>query len=168
MWKINDIDISEVYGVYLKKGAYDTLLQYPSVKQYLTEDLRDMNGERVLVQNVRKSARSVNITCYMVAFSQDDFWAKHDGFLKLLTQENILDLTLVKHNRTHRFYYVDCGGFTKLSNLVGTGKKYSEFTLTLREIDPNNVTKEEELISESGAIITTERNEPINANINIY
>lgn len=167
MWKINDIDISEVYGVYLKKGAYDALLQYPSVKSYLQEDLRDMDGERVMVQNVRKQPRNVSLSCYLVADSKEDFWAKYDGFLKLLTQEGELEFCIVNHNRTYRFYYLDCSGFSKLTTIEGSGKKYCEFVLSLREPNPDNITAEHTLLSESGAIIETENGEPINANVKV-
>lgn len=168
MWLINRTDISERFGVYLKKGAYSSLLSYPTAKPYLTEETRDEDGERVLIQNQRRQARIVSLPCVLVADDQNDFWRKYDEFVQFLLGEGVFDFTMEEHNRTYRFYYVECSDFTNLKPIKGSGKKYSDFTLTLREPNPKNVRRTDVLNAETGEYITTEDGETIKIDVSIY
>lgn len=166
MWTINGEDITQRFGVYLRKGAYNALLSYAGSKQYLTEDVRDEDGERVFVENPRKQARSVSIPCVMTADGQTDFWSKHDDFISFLMSAGLFEFKLEVHNRIYRFYYQECGDFSALKPIKGEGsKKYCEFSLTLREPNPDIVLKESILAAEDSEIITTENEDEIIVNL---
>lgn len=168
MWSINNTNISEAFGVFLQKGAYQSLVSYPSVKQYLTEEIRDDDGENVLVENTRRQARNVSLPCIIIADNQTDFWGKYDAFVQFLLNEGVFDFKLEAHNRIYRFYYVECSDFRNLKPLKGGSKKYSEFTLTLREPNPRNVRRTDSLQAENGEFVTTEDGELINVDVDIY
>lgn len=159
MWTIDNTKLSD-FGVYVEKGSYSEMMSMPSMKTYLTEDVREIHGERVDVRMQRKQARSISIRCCMIAESTADFFLKHDSFVRFMTERSLFEFKLVKHNRIYMYFYEGCSDFSTLKPFTG-GRMVSEFTLNLREPNPDDVFREVGLISESGNAIITESGDEI-------
>lgn len=162
MWTIDNTKLSD-FGVYVEKGSYSEMMSMPGMKTYLTEDVREIHGERVDVRMQRKQARSISIRCCMIAESTADFFLKHDSFVRFMTERSLFEFKLVKHNRIYMYYYEGCSDFSALKPFTG-GKMVSEFTLNLREPNPDDIFSEVNLASETNDLIITESGKEIIVN----
>ena len=165
-WLMNGVDISDTYGVYLKKGAYDALMNYPSMKEYMTEDVREENGERILFSMPRTGAMDVTIPVYLVADSRSEWFTRYEGFLRFLVNAGIMTLHLNMHNRNYRMIYQSCEVLKSLRRQQG--RMYSEIDLVFRIPDTHNVTYDDVLLSEGGTEILTEGGDNITISINVF
>ncbi len=159
-WKINGTDISEEFGVFLKKGANDAFLRLPDMKEYLSEGCRESDGERAYVENPRMQARDITLNCYMVAGSAEALWTRRDTFLAFLKGAGLMDFELVRYNRTHKVYYKGCSSLSRISR-INSGDVYITFALTLRETDPSDVYTKNLLSSEDSGLVLTEEGDRI-------
>ena len=158
VWTINGIDISEQFGIYIKKGSYDALLDLGQMKDYLSEDFREDNGERVCFDMPRKQARNVVIEFYLVSDTEEEFWRRYDDFGKFIAGD-VLDLHLVLHDRTHRLLFVGSNGYHRLTR-SWRGKMVHQLSLTFREPNPAFVFTQDNLLAlEDGGIVLDEDEE---------
>lgn len=162
---INDIDISAVYGAYFKKGAYNTLMSYPSVKEYLTEEVREENGERTLIVMPRVKARTVTMDMYIVGGDKADAQIKSEQFLVFLLNSGEFLLHLVSRNRGYRLSFV--GGEARRA-ITEKGRTYIEMSIQFKQDDPSNVIMLDYLAAESNEYVITEDGEQIAITDNIY
>lgn len=157
-WIINDIDITKEFGVFLKKGSYANLIKYSDSKDYLTEEVRDIDGENVFLRNTRLKSRDVDLYFYMNANDPEDFFRKRDMFISFL-RNGILRFRIVKHNRTHLLYYKSCKSFKGLTSFKKT--IWFELSITFREPNPSKILKEDILQTEQGIDLKYENNKSI-------
>ena len=158
-WKINGIDITDTYGVLLRKGANDAFMRLPDVKEYLTETCREEDGERVYVANTRMAARDISVNMILTAPDAQILWRRRDAFLDFL-KSSVLDFELVLYNRTYRLYYKNCSALSRISNLHN-GDVFVSFTVTFREPDPANVRESNFLGAEDSDKVLTEAGDRI-------
>lgn len=165
LWTINGIDISTEWGAHLKKGAYNALLRYPVMKDYLTEDWREYDGEEATVWKPRTKARDVQMTFIVKGDSAADFWGKRDAFLAYLKTAGLFEFRLERHNRAFMFYFKGGDSHNLLSKVIEEdGCVYAEMTLSFREPDTARVFKEESLQAESGEDLQAQSDETLTAN----
>lgn len=158
-WKINGIDITDTYGVLLRKGANDAFMRLPDVKEYLTETCREEDGERAYVANTRMVARDISVNMILTAPDAQILWRRRDAFLDFL-KSGVLDFELVLYNRTYRLYYKNCSALSRISNLHN-GDVFVSFTVTFREPDPVNVRESNFLGAEDSDKVLTETGDRI-------
>ena len=153
-WKINDVDIHERFGVLLKRGAYDEIFRTAPTKSYLTEDVREIEGERVVFFNPRSKARDVSIPIFIEADDMADFFRKYDDFCRFLKEQPI-KLELCRHNRIYTYYFKQCNSMTNHTK-YHDDKIVVECVLLLREVNPNNILTRVYLAQENEEYILTE------------
>lgn len=158
-WKINGIDITDTYGVLLRKGANDAFMRLPDVKEYLTETCREEDGERVYVADTRMAARDISVNMILTAPTAPILWRRRDAFLDFL-KSGVLDFELVLYNRIYRLYYKSCSALSRISNLHN-GDVFVSFTVTFREPDPANVRESNFLGAEESDKVLTEEGDQI-------
>lgn len=158
-WKINGIDITDTYGVLLRKGANDAFMRLPDVKEYLTETCREEDGERAYVADTRIAARDFSVNMILTAPDAQILWRRRDAFLDFL-KSGVLDFELVLYNRTYRLYYKNCSALSRISNLHN-GDVFVSLTVTFREPDPANVRESNFLGAEDSDKVLTEAGDRI-------
>lgn len=160
-WKINGIDITDTYGVLLRKGANDAFMRMPDVKEYLTETCREENGERTYVADTRMTARDISVGMILTAPDAQTLWRRRDSFFALL-KSGMLDFELTLYNRTYGLYYKNCSALSRISALH-KGDVFVSFTVTFREPDTANVRESNLLAVEGvgGDKVLTERGDHI-------
>lgn len=159
LWKINDIDITEEFGVVLKRGAYNAIFQLPAAKGYLTESTREQDGESVVFFNPKSEARDITIPIYIGASDLTDFWDKYNRFTAFI-KNNPIELSLEAHNRVYRLYYKSCNAYTHRTKFLDR-QIYVECSLVVREPNPAGVLERTFLSQEIGDYLLTEDNEEI-------
>lgn len=166
-WEINGTDIA-MWGLALKRGSYDSLLAYPAVKEYLTEDIRENNGEDVIVAMPRVRARSVLLT-FVLYGEHYQMWDRYESFLARLMMFGTFTFTCVEHNRNYRLRF-ESGESRREIMMKGTGKQMLEITLRFKQDNPLDVTQSFELKTEgsNSVNITTESGENIIVEFGIY
>lgn len=165
LYTINDIDISAEFGAYFKKGAYDSLMTYPSVKEYLTEEVREENGERTLVQMPRVKARIITMEVLIKGADKEDAQIKSERFLAFLMNAGEFFLHLVVRNRGYHLLFV--GGESRRA-IKERGETYLELAIQFKQNDPSDVTEYMNLATEATDDIITEAGDDIIVTTNVY
>lgn len=165
LWTINDIDISAEFGAYFKKGAYNTLMCYPTVKDYLTEEVREENGERTLVQMPRVKARTFTMEVLIKGADKEDAQIKSERFLAFLMNAGEFFLHLVVRNRGYRLLFV--GGESRRA-IKERGETYLVLAIQFKQNDPSDVTEYMNLATEATDDIITEAGDDIIVTTNVY
>lgn len=161
-WTINDVDITDEFGLLVKKGSYSNLLKYSDAKEYLTENVRDEDGERAFLAYPHIEARDVELTFFVMAQGDEDFFVKRDNFLRFMLREGRLQFRMERHNRSHLLYYKSCKSYKSLSgSLSPTKEVWYEFSITFREPNPNTILKRDVLELEAGGNVQYESGEDI-------
>ena len=166
-WFFNDIDITQKFGLSLKKGAYNGIFRLCETKDYLYEDTREQDGSKAYLKDPRFKYRDIDVGFYLCAESTDDFWTKYNDLVSFLHSVSWIDFFLKKHNRNYRVIYLSCSNLNALKKNYD-GAVYVEITLSFREVNPYNVSERHLLISEDGECINTENGEELIVNKNIY
>ena len=166
MWKINDVDITSRFGAYLKRGSYDSLMLYPRMKEYVTEDVREEDGERVHVDMKNVKARTITLSFYIVS-DKGSFNKNYESFLRFLIDESTFCLYLVKQNRQFRLRYE--GGVSRREIMMKGDTYYCEVSIEFRQDNPFDVTESNFIIHENREEeIVTEQGIEIGSFINVY
>lgn len=158
LWKINGVNISNEYGVYMLKGSYDNLLTLPSTKEYLTEQTREIHGEKAYIFDTRYEARDVTLQFVMSSDDLQHLMERRDSFLSFICGR--CELELCRHNRFYYLYYKSTSNWSRITRL-NDGSVYVKFSITFRETDPSDVREVDYLQAETGENITTELGEDI-------
>lgn len=129
---INDVDVS-VYGVSLDSSALSTLMTPPSLKDWVSNECRDENGERYLKTSVPKQdKRELSLTFNLLAPNVDTFHSRYASFCQLLT-DGILNIrTKYQPEIVYRCIFVKCSQFTEFA------LEMASFSLSLIEPDPTD------------------------------
>ena len=77
-------DIFLTYGVCLKKGAYESLLEYPAPKSLITWSDRRNNGVEYLADSdtMRVDKKNVSISVLLMAENESDYYQKYEALFK--------------------------------------------------------------------------------------
>ena len=80
-------DIFLTYGVCLKKGAYESLLEYPASKSLITWSDRRNNGVEYLADSdtIRVDKKNVSISVLLMAENEADYYKKYEALFKRIT-----------------------------------------------------------------------------------
>ena len=80
-------DIFLTYGVCLKKGAYESLLEYPAPKSLITWSDRRNNGVEYLADSdtMRVDKKNVSISVLLMAENEADYYQKYEALFKRIT-----------------------------------------------------------------------------------
>lgn len=134
------IDLSTTYGVRLLRGAYETLLAPPSLKDYITNDSRLQNGVQYAKTGAKVKQREVRLRIILDGgneYGEKDeqiksYYDRYESFLTKLTAEPIICLKVMALNRIFKLVYSSCERNEYFSY------KASIFTLAFIEPDPSD------------------------------
>lgn len=125
-------DLFNVYGVRLIRGCYETLLTPPAVKDYVTNETRLQHGTIYAADGSynKQRARDISLDVVLEAESYDDYLAKYEAFLLLLTS-GVIQLKVPRLKRVFKLVYKSCSKFNFYSYRKAT------FTIDFTEPDPS-------------------------------
>ncbi len=120
-------------GIKLIKGAYDELIKFPPMKDYLTNNSRLENGVRYLAkqQYTKVNEKAFSIQFIMYAASKATLYQNLETFLGIISA-GAFELKITTLGKVFRLVYTDC---QRLETYRG---KYATFELALIEPDPTN------------------------------
>ena len=126
-------DIFLIYGVCLKKGAYESLLEYPAPKSLIIWSDRRNNGVEYLADSdtMRVDKKNVSISVLLMAENEADYYKKYEALFKRITS-GILFLKIPTLGKVFKLVY------SKQSNLTKLNKKSSIFALNFVEPNPTD------------------------------
>lgn len=126
-------DIFLTYGVCLKKGAYESLLEYPAPKNLITWSDRRNDGIEYLADKdtIRVDKKNVSVNVVLFAESEADYYTKYEAFFKRITS-GILYLKIPTLGKVFKLVYSKQSGLSKIN------KKTSIFALNFVEPNPTD------------------------------
>ena len=129
---INDTDVSTL-GVSMDSSALSTLMTPPPIKDWVTNAVRDENGERYLKSRVPKvDKRTFSLTFNLLAETEAEFLTRYAELCKIL-QAGVLNIrTSFQPSVVYRCLFVSCSQFAEYRREMGS------FTLSLVEPDPTD------------------------------
>lgn len=126
-------DIFSTYGICLRKGAYESLLEYPAPKNLITWSDRRNDGVEYLADKdtIRVDKKNVSVNVVLFAESKADYYAKYEAFFKRITS-GILYLKIPTLGKVFKLVYSKQSGLSKIN------KKTSIFALNFIEPNPTD------------------------------
>lgn len=126
-------DIFSTYGICLRKGSYESLLEYPAPKSLVTWSDRRKDGVEYLADKdtMRLDKKNVAIKVLLLGDSESDYYSKYEALFKRITG-GILYLKIPTLGRVFKLVY------SKQSNLTKINKKTSIFVLNFIEPNPSD------------------------------
>lgn len=103
-------DLFLVYGVRLLRGGYEQLLTPATLKDYVTNESRLEHGTRYIPVNARYKERSVSLEVVLTGSDYDDYLAKYEALMDLLTSGLVL-LRVPRLKRVYKFVYIGASKF---------------------------------------------------------
>jgi len=128
MITVDSIDISTAWGIEpAKDGYYNTLMQYPDIKDKISIDMPDRNGLNVLYgQSFLKHKE------FTLSFLCDSF-EHYNMFLNYMVAHPSVSWFDSLTNTTYHLEYLACSSFNRYSG-------YNMFVIKVREANPINRT----------------------------
>lgn len=141
------------FGIYTLKGTSDEINRVANVRENLKINTKAFHG--VLYENfdVRFRAKDATLKLLIKANSIADFWKRYNSFFWSLTQPELRTLYQSYSNTEYECYYKN-SSIVKFDILKG--KVWCEFNVTLTFTDFYPILDLPLLITEDGALITTE------------
>ena len=135
-------DIFNDFGVMLLRGCYEALLTPPAPKDYITNESRLQHGTQYTIPSgtTRTKQREVHLPAVLKGANYDDYLAKYEAFLELLTSGNV-QLKVLRLQRIFKLVYTGISKFEFRSQ--------KEATFTLEFVEPDITSRE--VISEDNA-----------------
>ena len=126
-------DIFTTYGICLRKGAYESLLEYPAPKNLITWSDRRNDGVEYLADKdtIRVDKKNVSVNVVLFAESEADYYTKYEAFFKRITS-GILYLKIPTLGKVFKLVYSKQSGLSKIN------KKTSIFALNFVEPNPSD------------------------------
>ena len=126
-------DIFTTYGICLRKGAYESLLEYPAPKSLITWSDRRNDGVEYLADKdtIRVDKKNVSVNVVLFAESEADYYTKYEAFFKRITS-GILYLKIPTLGKVFKLVYSKQSGLSKIN------KKTSIFALNFVEPNPSD------------------------------
>lgn len=106
---VNGIDAFSTWGVTFEDGAYEKLLAGDSMKDYITNESRSINGVQVLIKDPRLKERDVTVT-FIVMKTGTSFLSNFNNFVSVLRNGKIVEGKIYPLD----IYVVDLGMTFKL------------------------------------------------------
>ena len=125
MITVDSQDISTTWGIEpAKDGYYNGLMQFPDIKDRLTNDWTDQNGLQVQLGTgyLKHKEFTMNFLC--------DTYTHYESFLKYLVSHPNVAWFDGLLNQTFTLEYLACSSFNRYSD-------YNMFTIKVREANPN-------------------------------
>lgn len=152
MIEINGVNLRSK-GIIVEKGVKDVFLALPESKEYLTESVREYDGDTIVFHNPKLSSREVEISFILTAETENELWKLRDWFLSFL-HGSVLRFKLVDINRIYSLIYVSSDSTRK--SLVSTLKSHLSINVTFVEANPQDVRRDVYLADENGNFIVSE------------
>ena len=126
-------DIFTSYGICLRKGAYESLLEYPAPKNLITWSDRRNDGVEYLADKdtIRVDKKNVSVNVVLFAESEADYYTKYEALFKRITS-GILYLKIPTLGKVFKLVYSKQSGLSKIN------KKTSIFALNFVEPNPTD------------------------------
>lgn len=126
-------DIFTTYGICLRKGAYESLLEYPAPKNLITWSDRRNDGVEYLADKdtIRVDKKNVSVNVVLFAENEADYYTKYEAFFKRITS-GILYLKIPTLGKVFKLVYSKQSGLSKIN------KKTSIFALNFVEPNPTD------------------------------
>lgn len=126
-------DIYDVYGVCLRKGSYEKLLEYPSPKSLVIWSDRRNNGVEYLAdsETMRVDKRNVSINVLLTASNEREYYERYESLFKKISS-GIICLKIPTLGKVFKLVY------NKQSNLSKINRNTSIFVLSFVEPNPSD------------------------------
>lgn len=130
---INNKDAQSNWGIHMGKDFLDTLLAPLEVKEYVTNEVRDEDGTRIMMPNGAPffKQRSLVLSFVCIGTSEADFKAKKEAFLRVIYGGQITLKIPPVSNDVYRLIYNGQGCTWKMN------AKRTIATITLKFVEPN-------------------------------
>lgn len=132
---INGNDAYERYGISMDSSALSTLMTPNSKKDWISNEVRDEDGIRVLTGSYapKNEARELSLTFNLVAPDEETFFARYNLFCNEVLESGIVNLqTSFQPDIMYRCIYESCGQFSQFR------RQMAQFQLKIKEYNPNN------------------------------
>lgn len=134
LWKINDIDIFEVYGVAILKGSYNDIISPPTPRKRLEYEYKDRNGTEVDTNTpLSYEAKRYKLKCAIYANSSVQFWSRYNAFIALVAQAGSFDLSIAEIDKTITILYEGATVTKKITRIKNCDMIAIEFDLSVFE-----------------------------------
>jgi hypothetical protein len=154
-WFIDGLDVWAQFAIGIREGTAD-LLEYGARKPSLTHDWPDQDGIDIDVTAHYIKERTINLRCWLITETEDEFWRKHDALLALLRKPGMRRFTVTAHRgRSYSLVYQSVSQYKQVAPLRGMPDNtiVHEFILTFLEPQPQVEEAEIFLQDDDGAFI---------------
>lgn len=152
LWKINDIDIYEVYGVAILKGSYNDIMSPPTPRKRLEYEYTDRDGTAVdTTTGLTFEAKRYKLKCAIYANSAAQFWTRYNAFIALIAQPGSFNLSISDIDKTVTVLYEGAKVTNKITRIKGSDRIAVEIELSIFEpLQPTNSIANPDLVMVSG------------------
>ena len=156
-WFLDGIDVWKNFAIAIEKGTSDTL-RYPAFKPPISHDWPDQNGIDVDLTKKFFKEREVTLQCRLVAYTESEFWLKHNAFIQLWAKPGLRRLSIKSHGgRSYYVYYQDCSNYKQINAKALKGIDDNmivhEFNLRIIEPSPQLETSDTFIAADDGAFL---------------
>jgi hypothetical protein len=151
------VDLFDGYKTIVFHGTTD-FLKYAPKKTSIEQDWPDQHGLDVDLTTPKYQARLITLDCAIICDDRDQF---NDNYTALITQlmlPGFHNFTVNAHGpKTYSVEYRECQAYKPIwpHTIEGTTYNVHEFTLVLREPEPNPGAATLRLVDEAGNYITS-------------
>jgi hypothetical protein len=156
-WFIDGIDLCTGFKTIISKSSTD-LLRFPPKKESQEYNWLDEHGIDVDLTTPKFAARTVNLICYTLCDTTEEFFENRDALIAQLMLPGAHSLKITSHNdKVYSVEYREVNSYELLTPLTIDGDTYNvhKFTLVLRELEPSIETTTSRIIDETGRYIVT-------------
>lgn len=135
--KFNNIDVFDTFGMCLRKGADNQLLQFSKRKSGYENNWPDENGIETDPGESPVFERLIyNLPVLMIATGKGDFFTKYDALRSFLLTAKEFNMDIAHLPRRFKVRYSDMTGFDKLTTFSQEGTIGCFFNLVLTDDYP--------------------------------
>jgi hypothetical protein len=156
-WKLDAVDLWSGYHTLILNGTTD-FLKYAPKKESTEYSWPDQHGLDVDLTTPKFQARTITLNCAIIC---DDRTVFNDNYTALITQlmlPGFHSITVNAHGpKTYSVEYRECNNYKPVWPLTVDGTSYNvhQFTLIVRELEPNPGAVTLRLVDESGRYIVS-------------
>lgn len=158
LWFIDGVDLWTTFSMILEDGSAD-FLRYAPKKPSLEHDWADANGIDVDLSRIFLAKREGVLRLAILVNSEEEFWAKHDGFIVMMTQPGLRRFELTSHgNRSYYIYYQETSNYDPVKSLKGSSTAYKiayRFSIVVVEPEPRINASNIFIITDDGRFLIT-------------
>lgn len=157
IYSLDGQDLWDVFSIGVESGT-DGFIQFPELKDRLTEDWQDENGIDVDVDTPSYvKSRDITINFFSITKTEDEFWQKWDAFKELLISSGLHLFYVKRFKRSFGVLYKSSPSIDVTNKTFLQGGKV-KFSITLTELNPALTTKYFKMIDSQQNHIVDDQN----------